>query len=136
MMAALHSFQNYEGRNNASPGTFLLGIANNVAQTHFRKKGRQQRRSAPLDFAESIGAVFRDEAEAGELRYHLRKKLALLPKNYVQVLELVFYKGYKENEVAAELNLPRDRVYSLKSDALKRLRKLCLKDPVFRSLFA
>ncbi len=135
MVAALRSFQNYEGRNEAEPSTFLCGIATKVAQTHFRKKGRQQRRTAPLTYAEGMDSLFRDEAEAGELKYYLREKLKLLPKKYVQVLELVFYKGYKEGEVAQQLNLPPDKVYSLKSDALKRLRKLCLKDPVLRSLY-
>ncbi|MGH7495486.1 MAG: RNA polymerase sigma factor [bacterium] len=135
MMAALRSFASYEGRNNAEPGTFLCGIATKVAQTHFRKQSRLQRRQAPLDFAESIGSVFRDEAEAGELKNFLREKLRLLPLNYSRVLELIFYKECKEGEVAELLGLPRDKVYSLKSDALKRLRKLCLKDPIFRSLF-
>jgi RNA polymerase sigma factor (sigma-70 family) len=135
MMAALHSFGNYEARNNAEPGTFLCGIATKVAQTYFRKKSRQQRRRAPLDFAESIGTVFRDEAEAGELKYYLRRKLKLLPKKYIQILELVFYKGYKEGEAADLMGLPPDKVYSLKSDALKRLRKLCFKDRIIKSLF-
>lgn len=135
MMAAFNSFENFEGRNNAAPETFLFGIAIKVAQTHFRNKSRQQRRRAPLGFAESLGSVFRDEAEAGELKRYLAAKLRLLPKKYVQVLELVFYKGYKEGEVAEQLGLPRDKVYSLKSDALKRLRKLCLKDRFFKSLF-
>ncbi|KAA0224331.1 RNA polymerase sigma factor [candidate division KSB1 bacterium] len=135
MFEALKSFHNYKGLNNAEPGTFLMGIANNVTQTFFRKRGRHQRRSAPLNFADSIGTVFRDEAEASDLARHLRAKISKLPKNYIQVLELIFYKGMKEGEAAKHLNLPPDKVYSLKSDALKRLRKLCLKDPIFRSLF-
>lgn len=136
MVAALQSFGNYEGRNDAEPGTFLLGIAKNVAQAFFRKRSRYQRRNTPLDFAESLQTLFHDEAEANELAQFLKKKLALLPKRYVQILELVFYKGYKEGEVAQELGLPRDKVYSRKSDALKRLRQLCLKDKAFKSLFS
>ncbi len=135
MLAAFQSFGNYEARNNAEPGTFLLGIANKIAQTFFRKRGRYQRRTAPLEFADSIGSLFHDQAEANELARLLKEKLALLPKKYVQVLELVFYKGFKEGEVAKQLNLPRDKVYNYKSDGLKRLRKLCQKDPVFKSLF-
>jgi len=135
MVAALQSFGNYEARNNAEPGTFLIGIAKNVAQTYFRKRGRYQRRTAPLEFADSIGDIFHDQAEANELGRLLKEKLALLPEKYVQVLELVFYKGFKEGEIAKILNLPRDKVYNYKSDGLKRLRKLCKKDPVFKSLF-
>ncbi len=136
MVAALQSFGNYEARNEAEPGTYLLGIANNVAQTFFRKRGRYQRRTAPLEFADSIGDLFHDQAEANELSRLLREKLKLLPQKYVQVLELVFYKGFKEGEVAEKLGLPRDKVYNYKSDGLKRLRKLCKKDPIFRSLFS
>ncbi|MDZ7269224.1 MAG: sigma-70 family RNA polymerase sigma factor [candidate division KSB1 bacterium] len=135
MLAALQSCQNYRGLNNAKPGTFLLGIANHVAQTHFRKKGIQRRRNAPLELAESIGVIFRDEAEASDLARRLRDKISRLKDNYVQVLKLVFYKGLKEGEVAEIMGLPADKVYSLKSDALKRLRKLCLKDPAMQSLF-
>lgn len=134
MVAALQSFRNYEARNNAEPGTFLLGIAKNVAQTYFRKRGRYQRRTAPLEFANSIGDVFYDQAEANELARMLKEKLALLPQKYVQVLELVFYKGFKEGEIAKKLGLPRDKVYNYKSDGLKRLRKLCKKDPLFKTL--
>jgi len=136
MVAALQSFGNYEARNEAEPGTYLLGIANNVAQTFFRKRGRYQRRTAPLEFADSIGDLFHDQAEANELSRLLKEKLKLLPQKYVQVLELVFYKGFKEGEVAEKLGLPRDKVYNYKSDGLKRLRKLCKKDPIFRSLFS
>jgi len=49
-------------------------------------------------------------------------------------LELIFYKGYKEGEAAHELGLSPDKVYNYKSDALKRLRKMCRRDPAFRSL--
>lgn len=135
LLAALKSYQNYEGRNDAEPSTYLLGIANNVAQTFFRKRGRHIRRTAPLESAESKGEPFRDVAEAGDIARLLRDKLNLLPKKYVQVLELVFYKGYKEGEAAQTLGMAPDKFYSCKSDALKRLRKLCGRDPVVRSLF-
>lgn len=134
MVAALQSFDKYEARNDAEPGTYLLGIAKNVAQTYFRKKGRYVKRTAPLEFADSIGDLFHDQAEANEIARMLKAKLALLPEKYVQVLELAFYKGFKEGEIAQMLGLPRDKVYNYKSDGLKRLRKLCKKDPLFRSL--
>ncbi len=134
MLAALKSFGNYEARNDAEPGTFLLGIAKNVVQTFFRKRGRYIKRNAPLEFADSIGDLFHDQAEANELARMLKAKLDLLPEKYVQVLELAFYKGFKEGEIAQMLGLPRDKVYNYKSDGLKRLRKLCKKDPLFRSL--
>jgi len=133
MTAALQSFSNYKGLNNAEPGTYLIGIAKNIAHSHFRRLNRHERRSAPIEeFAESLGVIFRDEVEAEELAKLLKEKISKLPKNYVQVLELIFYKGYREREAAAELGIPAEKVYSLKSDALKRLRKLCLKDPRFR----
>src|SRR5574341_1362053 len=128
LTAALQSFVNYEGRNNAEPGTFLIGIAKNVTQSYFRRVDRHERRRAPIEIAECIGIVFKDEAEAEELALLLREKL-LLPEKYVQVLELIFYQDYREKEAAEKLGIPVDRLYSIKSDALKRLRKLCAKDP-------
>jgi len=132
MVAALQSFANYEGRNNAEPATYLIGIAKNVVQTHFRRRDRHQHRRAPLEIAESIGVLFRDEIEAQELAKCLQEKISKLPKKYVQVLKLIYYQDYKERDAAAEMGIPVDKLYSLKSDALKRLRKLCKKDARFR----
>jgi RNA polymerase sigma factor (sigma-70 family) len=131
MVAALQSFSNFKGLNNAEPGTYLIGIAKNTAQSYFRSRNRHLRRCAPIELAESIGVVFRDEAEIEEVSKILKEKISKLPKNYVQILELIFYQHYREREVAVKLGIPVDKVYSLKSDALKRLRKLCKKDDRF-----
>jgi RNA polymerase sigma factor (sigma-70 family) len=135
MVAALYSLTNDDKDSKKRPSTFLLDIADNVAKSFFRRHGRNLRRSLPVEIAESIGVIFKDEVEANELRQRLKGKLALLPKQYVQILELIFYQGYKEREVSAELGISPDRVYTMKSDALKRLRKLCKKDPVLNPLF-
>ncbi|MGH7455007.1 MAG: RNA polymerase sigma factor, partial [bacterium] len=131
MTAALQSFSKYEGRSRAEPGIFLNGIAKNVARSYFRRLHRQDRRLAPLELAEGIGVNFNDAAEADALAKLLREKLSALPKKYVQVLELIFYQDYREKEAAKKLGIPVDRLYSIKSDALKRLRKLCAKDARF-----
>jgi RNA polymerase sigma factor (sigma-70 family) len=132
MMAALQSFSKYEGRNNAEPDTFLIGIAKNVALSYFRRLDRHERRCAPLEIADCLDIVFKDEAEAEELARLLREKISELPEKYVQVLELIFYQDYREREAAEKLGIPVDRLYSIKSDALKRLRKLCGKDARFK----
>lgn len=82
--------------------------------------------------AESIGWLFSDETEAEELDRFLQEKFLKLPKKYVQVLRLMYYQDYKERDAAAALGISVDKLYSLKSDALKRLRKLCKNDPRFR----
>jgi len=132
MVAALQSFDKYEARNNAEPATYLIGIAKNVVQTYFRRRDRHEHRRAPIEMAESMGVLFHDEAEAQELAGLLREKFAKLPKKYVQVLELIYYQEYKEGDAAAAMGIAVDKFYSLKSDALKRLRKLCKNDPRFR----
>jgi len=131
MVAALQSFGNYEARNNAEPGTYLIGIAKNVVQSYFRRRDRHEHRRASIDIAENIGFFFPDETEAEELAGFLREKISKLPENYVQVLRLIYYQDYKERDAAAEMGIPVDKLYSLKSDALKRLRKLCKDDPRF-----
>lgn len=132
MVAALQSFDKYEARNNAEPGTYLIGIAKNVVQSYFRRRDRHEHRRAPLEMAESMGVLFQDEMEVKELAALLREKFQKLPKKYVQVLELIFYQEYKEGDAAVKMGIPVDKFYSLKSDALKRLRKLCQKDRRFR----
>jgi hypothetical protein len=84
--------------------------------------------------AECIGLVFEDETEAEELAQLMREKLSKLPEKYMQVLELIFYQDYREREAAEKLGIPVDRLYSIKSDALKRLRKLCAKDSRLKPL--
>ncbi len=133
LTAALKSFTNYEDRNSVEPAPFLIGIAKNVAQSYFRRLNRHERRRAPIEIAECIGIVFNDETEAEELTQLLREKLLELPEKYVQVLELIFYQDYREREAAEKLGIPVDRLYSIKSDALKRLRKLCAKDKRFKT---
>jgi RNA polymerase sigma factor (sigma-70 family) len=132
LTAALQSFANFEGRNNAVPDTFLIGIAKNVVQSFFRRLNREERRHAPIELADCIGVFFKDEIEAEEQALLLREKILMLPEKYVQVLELIFYQDYREKEAAEKLGIPVDRLYSIKSDALKRLRKLCAKDPRFK----
>jgi RNA polymerase sigma factor (sigma-70 family) len=130
MVAALQSFSNFKGL--AEPSTYLIGIAKNVVQSYFRRRNRNERRRAPLELAEGIGVVFRDEAEAEELAKFLEEKFSKMPKKYVQVLKLIYYQDYRERDAAAEMGILVEKFYSLKSDALKRLRKLCKKDRRFR----
>ena len=132
MVAAIKSFPNYQGLNNAEPETYLIGIAKNVVQTHFRRVERNERHRAPMEIAECIGVVFKDPTEIEELARLFKEKMSKLPPNYVQVLELIFYQDYREQEAAEKLGISVDKLYSLKSDALKRLRKLCKKDPRFK----
>ncbi|MDZ7290804.1 MAG: sigma-70 family RNA polymerase sigma factor [candidate division KSB1 bacterium] len=132
MAAALQCCSKYEGRNNAEPGTFLIGIAKNVAQSFFRREHRHERRRAPFEIAECIGIVFKDETEAEEVAKLLKEKISKLPKIYVQVLDLIFYQEYREKEAAQKLGIPVNKLYSIKSDALKRLRKLCRNDSRFK----
>jgi RNA polymerase sigma factor (sigma-70 family) len=129
---ALKSFANYKGHSNVESGTLLIGIAKNVAQSYFRRLDRYERRCAPIEMAESIGLILNDETEAEKLAQLMREKLSELPEKYKQVLELIFYQDYREREAAEKLGIPVDRLYSIKSDALKRLRKLCLKDARFK----
>ena len=131
MVAALQSFGNYEARNNAEPGTYLIGIAKNVVQTYFRRRDRHEHRRASIDTVENMGSFSPDEVELKEIAGFLREKFLKMPKKYVQVLELIYYQDYKERDAAAEMGIPVDKFYSLKSDALKRLRKLCKRDPRF-----
>jgi DNA-directed RNA polymerase specialized sigma24 family protein len=79
-----------------------------------------------------VEAVFKDPAEIADYARLLNEKMAKLPKKYVQVLRLIFYQDYREGEAAEKLGIPAGKLYSLKSDALKRLRRLCRKDDRFK----
>jgi RNA polymerase sigma-70 factor (ECF subfamily) len=85
------------------------------------------------EFTGTESLILKDETEAEELAHLIREKLSELPEEYKQVMELLFYQDHREREAAEKLGIPVDRLYSIKSDALKRLRKLCAKDARFKT---
>lgn len=133
MLAAVKRSLNLKGM--GEPENTLLSVAKNFAEAYFRKRGRHVGQPFPLELAESIGEIFHEQFEASELSRLLKEKFVLLPTKYIKVLQLAFYKGYTEGEIAKNMAIPVVKVHNYKSDGLKRLRKLCKKDPILRFLF-
>jgi RNA polymerase sigma-70 factor, ECF subfamily len=100
---------------------WLVSITRNRAIDRLRSK--QQRASdawVPLDDMPFLAAAPTSrEFESAE---RVRKALALLPEQQRNVLELAYYQGYSQAEIAARLNLPLGTVKTWTRSALKALR--------------
>jgi RNA polymerase sigma-70 factor, ECF subfamily len=105
---------------------WLLAIVRNRALTETRREGLRERRSAGLETIEASApapvdtegdVVLREQAAA------TRRALASLPAHHQQVLELSYFEGLSQTEIAARTQLPLGTVKSRTRLALERLRR-------------
>lgn len=105
----------------AKPASWLLTFVHRRAVDHVR---RQQRRSAePLKLNETLGgAAAEDEAVTGmPTRAWIRAGLDRLSAPDREVLELAYFAGLTQTEIAEHLEIPLGTIKSRTSTALQRL---------------
>lgn len=101
---------------------WVLGIARKRAIDHLRK-----RRDVVVDLdsmREIIGADGREIAERHAWADEVRGALDLLPDPQREVLELAYFDGYTQTEIAAALDLPLGTVKTRTARGLQRLAGL------------
>jgi RNA polymerase sigma-70 factor (ECF subfamily) len=109
------------GRGKAS--TWLLTLVHRRAVDVVRREER--RRADPLDADPQAGGDSTDEAaEVREQRRRVQAALAQLPPDQRQALELAYYGGLSQSELAERLGVPLGTVKSRMFVALSRLREL------------
>jgi RNA polymerase sigma factor (sigma-70 family) len=109
------------GRGKAS--TWLLTLVHRRAVDLVRREER--RRAEPLDADPWAGGVSTDEtAEVRAERRRVQGALAQLPPDLRQALELAYYGGLSQSELADRLGVPLGTVKSRMFVALARLRDL------------
>jgi RNA polymerase sigma factor (sigma-70 family) len=106
----------------AKPSTWLLTLVHRRAVDLVRREER--RRTEPLEpETESAGAEAADEAELATQRQTIREALRQLPSEQREAIELAYYGGYTQSELAERLGQPLGTIKSRMFTGLSRLRE-------------
>jgi RNA polymerase sigma-70 factor (ECF subfamily) len=107
----------------AKPSTWVLTLVHRRAVDLVRREDR--RRAEPLDEPhDDAGGDVPDEAELRERRAAVQAALQQLPDDQRQALELAYYGGYTQSELAERLGVPLGTIKSRMFAGLTRLREL------------
>ena len=107
----------------AKPSTWILTLVHRRAVDLVRRE--QPRRGEPLESAPmAAGEETSEEAELRERRRRVQAALQELPELERQSLELAYYGGLTQSQLAEELRIPIGTVKSRMFSGLRRLRDL------------
>jgi RNA polymerase sigma factor (sigma-70 family) len=121
-LAVWRSADSYR-RERAKPGTWILTLVHRRAVDLVRREDR--RRADPLEEApEAAAGPVADEIDLRERRATVQAALAQLPDDQRQALELAYYGGYSQSELAERLGVPLGTIKSRMFTGLSRLREL------------
>ncbi len=118
--------------NRSSVSTWLVLITRSRSIDRLRSRRVKQRtaieayRENPVIHESPTGA---EDVLRQEQRKRLQRELAQLPPEQRQVLELAFYRGMTQSEIANQTNIPLGTVKTRTLLAMKKLRK-ALKDEI------
>jgi RNA polymerase sigma-70 factor (ECF subfamily) len=102
--------------------SWLLGIARNRAIDILRSRSHQARRregNSLSDAMPSDGAEFPDVLA---LREVMTRAMSILPTDQRQIIELAYYGGLSQSEIARQLGLPLGTVKSRTRSGMEKLR--------------
>jgi RNA polymerase sigma factor (sigma-70 family) len=105
----------------AKPRTWLLTLVHRRAVDLVRREER--RRAEPLPDTEQSGAETADEAELAAERQTIRDAVRRLPAEQREAIELAYYGGYTQSELAERLGQPLGTIKSRMFTGLARLRE-------------
>ena len=108
----------------AKPSTWLLTLVHRRAVDLVRRE--QRRRTDPLedDTPQPLGEATEDEAAIREQRQLVQHALRQLPDEQREALELAYYGGFSQSELAERLGLPLGTIKSRMFTGLTKLREL------------
>ena len=107
----------------AKPSTWILTFVHRRAVDLVRREER--RRTDPLESApEPTGAAADEQAGLRQQREVVRDALRQLPPDQREALELAYYGGYTQSELAERLGVPLGTIKSRMFAGLTRLRDL------------
>ena len=107
----------------AKPSTWILTIVHRRAVDLVRREDR--RRGEPLESApQAVGETTEHEAELRDKRRVVQDALRQLPDEQREAIELAYYGGYTQSELAERLGQPLGTIKSRMFAGLSRLRDL------------
>lgn len=104
--------------------TWMMQIARNMAIDKVRSKGYKNNHRVATFVTDDM-----DQGDHGSVTPNMDhlgmdKVLISLDKTHKQVIDLAYFKGYTQNEIAKELDIPIGTVKTRVRNALTQLRKL------------
>ena len=107
------------------PFTWLVTLARSRAIDRLRLLGARQRlaQSAAKDQAEEVSDALSDAIQSGQ-REIVQRALAELPEEQKQALELAYYEGLTQSEIASQLGTPLGTVKTRMRSGMTKLRGL------------
>jgi RNA polymerase sigma factor (sigma-70 family) len=112
-------------RERAKPATWILTLVHRRAVDLVRREDR--RRGEPLEEseeAEATGPTVPEEVEVRDRRTAVQAALRRLPDDQRQAVELAYYGGYTQSELAERLGVPLGTIKSRMFAGLRQLRAL------------
>ncbi|MFS4467997.1 RNA polymerase sigma factor [Maribacter sp. 2210JD10-5] len=111
---------------NSSKGrffTWILNIARNTAIDEIRSRSyKDQKRNLSADFF--VGILENREENASTVdTSRLKKMLSNLKEKCVQLIELLYFRGYTQKEAAEELDIPVGTVKTRNRSCISQLRE-------------
>jgi len=109
-------------------GTWLLSATRNRAVDYVRSRGRRQKRETTVEAPqkEPAASEMADPALAAQLsdvRRTVKTALQTLPAEQRQTIELAYYGGYTQQEIADLLNQPLGTIKTRIRLGMQKLRK-------------
>ncbi|AKA33812.1 RNA polymerase sigma factor [Flagellimonas lutaonensis] len=103
--------------------TWILSIARNAAIDEVRSKShKNQKKNLQIDYF--VGIVEGSENIEGKVdAIGLKKLLKGLKEKCIQLIELLYFKGFTQKEAAEELNIPIGTVKTRNRSCISQIRK-------------
>ncbi len=114
-------------RGEGSVQAWLLSIIRNKCMQLYRQKPTESIEGSDLDFADDALSMEKDISQQDE-RSRVREALQRLSPEHREVLELVFYQGLNQKEIAQVCRCPLGTVKSRLSYARQQLRGILTRD--------
>ncbi|WP_040667847.1 sigma-70 family RNA polymerase sigma factor [Nitrolancea hollandica] len=112
-----------------SYASWLLSITHNLAIDEIRKRQRRPQRADMVDVAAvlqgqaDVAADVEEAAEASEMRERIRTAMEMLPEAQRVVIELAYFQGLTQREIAALLNEPLGTVKTRMRLGMQKLKE-------------
>jgi RNA polymerase sigma-70 factor (ECF subfamily) len=113
----------------ASAQTWLLTLVHRRAVDVVRREERRRTDPLPEQLPQGVEGGADDEADLRERRRRVQAALARLADDQRQALELAYYGGLSQSELAERLGVPLGTIKSRMYVALAKLRELLDEEP-------
>ena len=108
--------------------TWLYNIARNICIDHYRSRQHKKRKTEML--SNDISALINTTRPGTQLpdTIGIRKLLCVLRKEEKEIVELMYFKGFTQKEIAEVMGMPLGTVKTRMSMAIKNLRLIFAND--------